>query len=83
MLALILSERTWPWQEALVMALPPEKRLEVAQLRTRLPRPSSRMREALLRALSEQVLSATAGGGGDAPFEQALGLARFRTGRRG
>lgn len=83
MLALILSERTWPWQEALLTALAPDKRLEVAQVRARLPRPSSRMREGLLRALSEQVFSAAADGAGNAPFEQALGLARFRTGRRG
>lgn len=83
MLALILNERTWPWQEALLTALAPDKRLEVAQLRTRLPRPSSRMREALLRALSAQVFGATAGTDGNAPFEQALGRARFRTWRRG
>lgn len=82
-LALIVSERTWPWEEALVTALPPDKRLEVAQLRTRLPRPSRQMREALLRALSEQVFSATAGTDGNVPFERALGRARFLTGRRG
>lgn len=83
MLALVLNVRKWPWQEALLSALPPDKRFEVAQLRARLPRPSSRMHEALLRALTEQLSSVTTVAERDALFEVALGRARLRTRRRG
>ena len=79
-LALVLTLGPWPWQEALLAALPPERRQEAAQLRARLPRMSNAMHESLLRALCTQVSAAAAEPEGP-PFEQAFVRARISTRR--
>lgn len=78
-LALVLSIRSWPWQEALLAKLPPDQRLEVVQLRASLPRASAKIREALMRALVEQARPAEMP---DSPFERTLSRACLRPVRR-
>jgi hypothetical protein len=80
-LAVLLAMRPWPWEEALLARLSPDRRLEVAQLRVTLPRLSQKLADTLARAFAQRMSS----GGATAKvvgFEQVLRGMRLRA-RRG
>lgn len=80
-MAVLLGTRAWRWEEHLLGKLAPDQRHEVVRLRATLPQSSPKMREALTRALWEQVSEAAARP--EIAFEQILRRARPRVRRRG
>jgi hypothetical protein len=74
-LAMILSLRSWRWEEALLERTPPVTRLELMQLRSSLPPVSAAMHALVVRTLRARFLPAA---GTQLPFEAVLERAQQR-----
>lgn len=74
-LAMILSLRSWRWEESLLERTPAVTRLELTQLRSSLPPVSAAMRALLVRTLCGLFQPAT---GLHLPFEDVLDHAQHR-----